>query len=277
MSINSNPSGNEYMNTDRIRAVLKPIIPSINISYVEETKSTNTDLLKLADNGASSWTVLVAQHQTGGKGRHQRRWASPAGGLYASVLLKLTGEDSPVTLLPLTVGLALKESIEEEAAQKGGKISLRLKWPNDILTPNGKLAGILCETVTSGEEWVLVAGTGVNIHPLDSEIRRLILDPPASLMEEADLDWTRAGLLVAYLRRLHDRIADWSKRPDKIRADWMDACGMMGKDITVKLSSGNVTGVARGINDVGALQVQTVDGLVTINSAEGIEEHNGKT
>jgi len=264
----------DIIDTSRIEAVLKYRIPGIEVIWKEETGSTNEDLLELAQYGIHGWTVFGADFQTSGKGRHSRRWVSPTGGLYVSVLLRFEDEKSPVTLMPLVVGIALKEAIESEAVSKGGFVRPRLKWPNDILTESGKIAGILCESTENDKGWVIIAGIGININPLDNEKRRLIINPATSLAEESDILWTRAGLLTTFLVKLAERIEDWQNDPDKIREVWMEASGSMGKKITVKTPSGEVEGVVRGLAKTGALRVLNESGKeIEINSSEGIIEH----
>ncbi|MDP8208050.1 MAG: biotin--[acetyl-CoA-carboxylase] ligase [Candidatus Electryonea clarkiae] len=260
----------------RIEAVLKHRIPRIKVLWTEETKSTNEDLLSLIKRDAHAWTVLIADHQTRGHGRHRRHWASPVGGLYFSVLLSLNIDDPPVTLAPLTVGIALYEAIKSEAKSRGGAVELRLKWPNDVLTEQGKLAGILCESIELNEgEIGVIAGIGVNMKPLDEETRRLILDPTTSLFEEAELDWTRAGLITTFLLRLSDKLEDLSNEPEKIRKAWLEISESVGKQVKVKSPSGIVEGIVRGISDAGGLLVMNSNGIeVEITSSERIDEHH---
>ncbi len=264
----------DIIDTSRLKAVLRYRIPGIEIIWKEETGSTNEDLFELAHYGIHGWTVLGADFQTSGKGRHSRRWISPSGGLYVSVLLRLEDESSPITLMPLVVGIAIKEAIESEASSKGGIVKPRLKWPNDLLTENGKLAGILCESTESEKGWVIVVGIGVNISPLDDEKQRQIDNPVTSLSEESDIPWTRAGLLTTFLVKLAEKIEDWQNDPDKICDTWMTASGAMGKKITVITHSGEVEGVVRGLAKTGALRVLNDSGKeIEINSSEGIIEH----
>jgi len=124
----------------------KDSIPDLDLLWVKTSKSTNVDLMKMAETGGKEWTVIVSDRQTEGRGRHKRPWVNSKNGLYFSVLLRLHKESPPITLIPLVIGLALQEAIQELAEERGRGIQSWLKWPNDLLTSNGKLAGILCET-----------------------------------------------------------------------------------------------------------------------------------
>ncbi len=275
LAINPLPFNLDPIEPARIEAVLHHKLRSIKVIWKEETRSTNTDLLQLAQEGAPGWTVLGAHTQLTGRGRHQRRWISPSGGLYVSLLLRLGIPESPITLIPLTVGLALQDAIQEEARQRNGVIQSRLKWPNDVLTPNGKLAGILCEAIEKDGSWSVIAGVGVNIHPMSEEQKHLILDPVTSLEEEASLDWTRAGLLVAFLRCMVDRFEQWRMKPEIIRSEWLEASQMQGQTIAVRSTKPPLHGTVYGLSEIGGLMLKTEKGMIEINSAETIEEHHG--
>jgi len=118
--------------------------------------STSDRLKTLARGGAPEWTVVLADIQTGGRGREGRTWVSPPGGLYLSVLLRPRLDS--VSLLPLAAGVAVAEA--------AGELGVRteLKWPNDVLASGRKLAGILSEAASgpAGVEWVAL-GIGVNV------------------------------------------------------------------------------------------------------------------
>lgn len=267
-----NTDSNLLVDPSRIEAVLKHLLRSINVHWKESSESTNRDLLHLAEQDAPGWTVVGADSQTGGRGRHSRAWVSPFGGLYFSILLRCGVTESPVTLLPLTVGLAVYRALIDEARQRGGEIHPRLKWPNDILTENGKLAGILCEAIEENGNWSVIAGIGMNILPLSREVRRLIPDEVTSLVEEADLDWTKSGMVVSILRCLEEEVEQWHQNPEDIRERWIIASGMKDREITVKATGGPFTGKVQGINHNGGLVLSTPRGIIEINSAEGIKE-----
>ena len=128
--------------------------------------STSDRLKEKAREGAPEWAAVLADEQTGGRGRQGRAWASPPGGLYISVLLR--PPSAPASLIPLAAGVAVVEALRERG------VSAELKWPNDVLARDRKLAGILTEasSSSSGLDWV-VLGLGVNL-----------VTPPESLPED---------------------------------------------------------------------------------------------
>ncbi len=260
-------------NLDQVEAALKPEIPKIGLIWQDETGSTNEEARRLAKWGALEWTVVVAGMQTGGRGRYKRAWASPPGGLYQSLLLRLPQSESPITLIPLLAGLALKQGIEDELSRLGGgDFHGWLKWPNDLVTEHGKLAGILCEASLEKDKWEIIAGAGVNIEPVtlqdDSDQH---LQPATSLLGEfPDLEWTREEVLTAYLRRLKQGLDLWGRDPEQVRMDWLSASGMEGREVEATSSGEKIRGIAKGIGDSGELLIETDSGLRKLNAAEAL-------
>ncbi|HSB61325.1 MAG TPA: biotin--[acetyl-CoA-carboxylase] ligase [Vicinamibacteria bacterium] len=126
------------------------------IEHHDRLSSTSDRLKARARDGAPEWTAVQALEQTAGRGRQGRAWASPAGGVYLSVLLRPRFES--LGLIPLAAGVAVAEALGEQG------IETELKWPNDVLAAGRKLAGILAEASSSGSglDWV-VLGLGINV------------------------------------------------------------------------------------------------------------------
>jgi BirA family biotin operon repressor/biotin-[acetyl-CoA-carboxylase] ligase len=125
----------------------------------DELPSTQDRAIELARGGAEDGSVVVARRQSHGRGRGDRRWESPAGGLYVSIVLR---PGAPATVLPLAIGAELARGLAETYG-----VRLRLKWPNDLLAvdPGGaprKVAGILVDVVPGGDRPAAVVGIGVN-------------------------------------------------------------------------------------------------------------------
>ncbi|HUC34004.1 MAG TPA: biotin--[acetyl-CoA-carboxylase] ligase [Ilumatobacteraceae bacterium] len=140
------------------RATLRPDWPAgWHVHVVDETGSTNADLLEAARAGAPDRTVLTARHQTAGRGRLDRRWEAPPG---ANLLVSLLFRTVPALPHELTrrVGLAAVVAAERVAGAHAG-----LKWPNDVMVGDAKLAGILAEADLSNREPVVVVGMGMNV------------------------------------------------------------------------------------------------------------------
>lgn len=225
---------------------------------VESTGSTNADVASVAGSGEPEGYVLVADRQTKGKGRLGRSWESPPGSsLSVSVLLRPV--DVPAgqwPWLPLLVGVAVVAAVREVAERDA-----RLKWPNDVLLDDAKLAGILVERIDTPDGPAAVAGVGMNITAAPA-------DGAASL---AGAGATRDAVLQSLL----DRIADWYGR---WRAD-QDGCGLaqayrelcstIGRDVRAELPNGSLlAGRAVDIDASGGLVVAGDAGTEVVSAGD---------
>jgi BirA family biotin operon repressor/biotin-[acetyl-CoA-carboxylase] ligase len=238
------------------------------IDVVASTGSTNADLLARAtrEPEAREGQVLVAEEQTAGRGRLGRTWTSmPGAALTFSVLLR------PVTVpsgrrgwLPLMAGVAVASAVPSVTEGGGGAgggraVGAALKWPNDVLVGERKLAGILAEQSPDGS--AVVIGIGLNVatpaHALPASPAGL---PATSLLVEG-ASVSREALLLEILRQLERWYVAFRADPDPARTGLLDAyrplCGTLGRMVRVELPVGRaVTGVARDVDPDGRLLVQ---------------------
>jgi BirA family biotin operon repressor/biotin-[acetyl-CoA-carboxylase] ligase len=173
------------------------------IRVIEETGSTNAVLLGEARAGAAEGLVLVAESQTAGRGRLGRSWSSPPrAALTCSVLLRPAGVPPPARAwLPLLTGIAVAAALRAEAGVAAG-----LKWPNDVLVGDRKIAGILAEV--HGD--AVVAGVGLNVTLTRAE---LPVPTATSLLLENAACLDRGRLLAAVLTELASRYTAWAAGP----------------------------------------------------------------
>lgn len=159
------------------RAVREARIP-FSVRCLNEVASTNEEVKRLIGTGGSEGAVVTSIVQTGGYGRQGRRWASPAGGLYLSVLLRpLDHGVLPEHLPPLSLVIAL--AVREVLQPYAGGESISVKWPNDVLCPQGKLCGISLEAIGGA----VCAGIGINVFAPDEPPATKGAFPPAYLWE----------------------------------------------------------------------------------------------
>jgi BirA family biotin operon repressor/biotin-[acetyl-CoA-carboxylase] ligase len=235
--------------------------------------STNDRVRELAADGAPPFSVVIAEEQTAGRGRVGRRWDSPPGlGLWMSVLLR-PGAAEAARLTPLLVGLAACRAF----ARVASALSPRLKWPNDVLLGDRKAAGVLCE----GADGAVVAGVGVNVRQRPNDFPYELRERAVSLEMASGQPVPRArlvGVVVAEMRALLARAPirlDGSLAEEVARWD-----ALAGRVVTVE---GGPTGVARGIDALGRLRVETgpsrvelvVAGTVTLGPAQAVGTHEG--
>ncbi|AEH08534.1 MULTISPECIES: biotin--[acetyl-CoA-carboxylase] ligase [Protofrankia] len=227
----------------------------LSVRVVQETGSTNADLVAAAKTGAGEGLVLVAEHQWAGRGRLDRSWASPSGaGLTFSVLLRPAVPAGALGWLPLVTGLSLASTLREFAGIPAG-----LKWPNDVLVAGEKLAGILAEAVPdrdrSGTVAVIV-GIGLNV---DNDVDEL---PPGATSvalrqrQESRPLVGRGELLIELLRGLVRVYRRWLAEPTATAAAYRSVCDTLGQRVRVELPDGSVvTGTATDVDDHGRLVV----------------------
>jgi BirA family biotin operon repressor/biotin-[acetyl-CoA-carboxylase] ligase len=237
---------------------------SWEIRRFAEIDSTNTYVLDQARQGAAEGLVAVAEHQTAGRGRLDRRWESPAGvNLLASVLLRPGCQADDLHLCSGAVALAAADACAEAAG-----VEPVLKWPNDLLIGGSKLAGVLAEADFDGSRFRgVVVGIGVNVGwPGPAEAWGTCLDDAGGRAQSVDkeivLDLLLAGL--ARRRPLLDEEAGRRTLADEVRR----RCATLGQRVRVTLPNEELTGVASAIDDAGHLVVETESGRRLVSAGD---------
>ncbi|HKR49063.1 MAG TPA: biotin--[acetyl-CoA-carboxylase] ligase [Pseudonocardiaceae bacterium] len=236
------------------RALVTPAGPYAALTVVPTVPSTNTVLVAAARQGALDRTVLVAEHQTAGRGRAARSWVAPArSGLMLSVLLRPTEvPQARWGWLPLLVGVALCRTVSTL-----GELPVALKWPNDLLLGTGqrKAAGILAEVVSGS---AVVVGIGLNVTLRPDE---LPVPEATSLAIEHAACLDRAPLLLSLLRVLDREVRVWCERQGDpvatgLSQSFRQRCATLGEHVRVELpGQPTVTGTAVDLDTEGRLVV----------------------
>jgi BirA family transcriptional regulator, biotin operon repressor / biotin---[acetyl-CoA-carboxylase] ligase len=217
-----------------------------DVRRVAQTGSTNADVAALARDGAPEGIVLVADHQTAGRGRLGRTWEAPPGAsLLTTVLLRPRPADADL-VLP-AVATAMAAAVTECAG-----VDARIKWPNDLTVDDRKLAGVLAEAVWSGDDVAVCAGIGVNCNwPVDvpAELRETMTAINHVTGREVDRD----ALLTAFLDELGRRY----RALDRVALldEWRDRSATLGRRVRVDVGGEVVEGVADDITDDWHLRV----------------------
>lgn len=228
------------------------------VEYRETVSSTNDLAREFAERGETD-VVVLADEQTGGRGRRDRAWTSPAGGIWTSIV---TCPDLPTARVPLfTLGAAVAAV---EAVDSVG-IEAAIKWPNDVLVERegkepGKLAGILTEMAgeSSQVSWVVV-GIGIN-----ANVDAAALAPGATSIRSLVGDVNRRDLVQDLLESFHDLASN----PEAILPRWLEHATTLGREVRVDTGSGSVTGRAVEVTDVGALVVETGSERTTVHAGD---------
>ena len=234
------------------------------VELVDEVDSTNRVLLERARAGAQHGVVLVAGHQTAGRGRLDRSWESaPGSSLLVSVLLRSDLPLSETHLLTMAAGLAAAEACERAAGVRPS-----LKWPNDLVVgePERKLAGLLAESVVESAELVtVVIGMGLNLnwpHPMPPALDQIA----TSLNHHSDVPVDRNAVLSTWLEGLDRRLGAL----EGVLPEYRSRCATLGRAVRVELMDGSVEGVAGDVDDDGRLVVQ---GATTVAVSTGDVVH----
>lgn len=249
----------QWLSRDRIAGHLGGQAARFDITVLDRTGSTNSDLLVAAAHGAPSGTVRVAELQTGGRGRRGRDWHSGLGGaLTFSVLWRFDQGAGFLSGLSLAAGIALLRTLHRQHGRHAGVNEIRLKWPNDLLWRHLKLAGILIEL--GGEVMgptVAVIGVGINLR-LPEAIKSRIDQPVVDLTKigiDADRNLLCADLL-AELAVVLDRFSESGFGP--LREEWNRAHAYQDKMVRLRMPDrSEIEGRIRGVAEDGALELAT--------------------
>lgn len=243
---------------EEIKSHLKTAQIGRNIFYQDTLDSTNIKAKDIAEKSLTDGTVVVAERQTGGKGRLGRVWNSPHGtGIWMSVLVKpdiLPMDASKITLL---TAVSVAQGIEEVLGIRPG-----IKWPNDILIRGKKVCGILTEMKADMDRvHHLIVGIGINVN--DNEFPADLSGIATSLKLETGIDINRAKMTAAILNSWEKNYFEFLQNGfSKVRSAWKDYSINLGVEVTVNTIKDVIQGIALDIDQDGALLVEDLRGIV---------------
>ena len=224
--------------------------------YFDSIDSTQKQALKMSEDSSNDGTIIIAAKQTGGKGRSGRKWLSPKGGIWFSIILQPKFDISITTLFPIASSLALSYAIE-----KTFKIKPELKWPNDLTVKGKKVAGMLVDvSLESNKIESLVLGVGINFNVDVKQIEKILKDTPnfygvASLSEQK-MKIKPKILVQTFLLELEKIYESLNKKQTKnIISNWTERSSTIGKKVELNTADGKIKGDAIKIDDDGALIV----------------------
>jgi BirA family biotin operon repressor/biotin-[acetyl-CoA-carboxylase] ligase len=246
----------QTLSIDVIRQQLATRTIGRRIVLHEVVASTNASLRELADAGALEGTVVLAESQTAGRGRGQKTWFSPPGvNLYASILFRPPIAAAAAPGFAFIAPLALVDSIRELGVKAG------LKWPNDVLVRNRKVAGVRAEMTAHGDavEYI-VLGVGVNLNVTHKALRTGLGETgrfATSLREALGRAVDRNAFTARFLTCLEERLDTYqAKGAAAILAGWRDVDVVTGRWVEVREGPTFFAGRALGVDTEGHLQVK---------------------
>jgi len=248
---------------------LRPLLNTHDIGQVlhhfEVISSTNDHARELAEEGAGHGEVVIAESQTGGRGRRGRPWVSPPGlNAYFSVVLRPELPPARAPELTLLASVAICDALRQ------ANVPAAIKWPNDVLAGERKIAGILTELASEPERvhWAVV-GIGVNVNAAATDFPPELRELATSVLIERGAPAPRALFVAACLTALEDwldRHAEEGFEP--VRLAWRERSATLGRDVIVKTEGRDIQGRAEDVDETGALLVRTEQRLERILSGD---------
>src|SRR5580704_15648964 len=241
---------------------LRSQLPDRRIEWHNTIGSTMTESSRLASLGAASGTVVGAEEQTAGRGRHGRSWHSePGSGLYVSIILRRRFNPATLPVVTLALGLAVREAI-----LSGADLACDLRWPNDVLIGSMKCAGILTQLESSA----IIAGIGINVN--HSMFPAELTNSATSLRIAGGREHSREQLLVHLLATV-DQYCDLIEKHGRGPVIEMFARAssyVSGRRVCVDQDGALLRGTTAGLNDSGFLILRGDDGANNVIVAGGV-------
>ena len=254
----------ESLDSNEIRAALSGAARAwlTELSIFDQVGSTNTYLVDLSGTRDINGRVCLAERQTAGRGRRDKKWYSPPGaGLWMSIAYTFVTAPTQLSALTLAIGATL--AIEFKALGVG---NISLKWPNDLLVGDRKLGGILLESCSGG--MTAVVGIGINrLLPEDASRHVEGIQNPIDLRELLPSVPTLESLASRLIESLMTAVKKFDRDGfDSFAEDWSNFDAMAGRKIVVQQEGCEESGTAQGIASDGALMLRTNQGLHRIVS-----------
>jgi BirA family biotin operon repressor/biotin-[acetyl-CoA-carboxylase] ligase len=233
-----------------------------NIYHFETIGSTNLFAKKLVKEGAEEGVVVVADVQSDGRGRKNRTWSSPEGGLWFSIVLYPKISPQRVMLITMASSIAVAQGIEEITG-----ISPVIKWPNDLLINEKKVCGILTEIDAEIDSInYTVVGIGINVN---NKPEKELQKTATTLKQEIGIQVPKVELLKSILKSFDEKYSRLTSGDyDFIRDSWLSYSNIIGKKIQVQDEETVTTGKVTDIDGSGCLILNTKNGNVRIVSGD---------
>ncbi|MCK5074975.1 MAG: biotin--[acetyl-CoA-carboxylase] ligase, partial [Calditrichia bacterium] len=229
---------------------------------------TNNFAANLAQKGSPEWTIVLANEQTDGKGRLNRKWESEKDvGLLFSIILKPTLSVFHIQLLSLFIGIVVVEFFENFLKKKSvstklkKKPNFRVKWPNDIFLNRKKMGGILLKSSIQNNVFsYIVCGVGLNINHNSEHFSDEIQEKSTSLKIETGMDWNREKFFVELIAFIKENYEKYEKGFEGVVSRWKKKALYLGKEIKVHQFEELIRGKFVDVNSQGHLIIENYNG-----------------
>ena len=237
---------------------LKTEVIGKRIYYFKEIDSTQNFAQQIASDKKENGAVIIAEKQTGGRGRLNRKWASPKGGMWFSLIIHPKFDVSSSTLIPILSAVALSKSIKSVLG-----IKTEVKWPNDITMNGKKVAGMLVDASFQANNInYLILGIGINFDIDAKKLEKRLSKTPnfygVNSLRKKDDKTPPKLLLKEFLLQFEKNLSQLDNgEKSKIVKEWTKRAAGIGKKITMNTSNGKISGISQGIDNDGALRIKT--------------------
>ena len=235
------------------------------VYYFEEIDSTQNFAQQIALDKKENGTIVIAERQTAGRGRLDRKWTSPKGGMWFSLIIHPKFDVSTSTLVPIAGAVALAKSIKTTL-----DVDVSVKWPNDITLDGKKVAGMLVDASFQANNIdYLILGIGINFDIDSKKIEKRLSKSPnfygIDSLRKKDDDTPPKILLREFLVQFEKILTQLNKgEKTKIVKEWTKKADNIGKKISINTSDGKISGISQGIDNDGAIKLKTSKGVKKI-------------
>jgi len=237
---------------------LKTEVIGKRIYYFEEIDSTQNFAQQIASDKKENGTIIIAEKQTTGRGRLNRKWTSPKGGMWFSLIIHPKFDVSSSTLIPILSAVALSKSIKSVLG-----IKTEVKWPNDITMNGKKVAGMLVDASFQANNIdYLILGIGINFDIDVKKLEKRLSKTPnfygVNSLRKKDDKTPPKLLLNEFLLQFEKNLSRLDNgEKSKIIKEWTKRAAGIGKKITINTLNGKISGISQGIDNDGALKIKT--------------------
>ena len=252
---------------DRLQGELRTSRFGRAAEVVAETASTIELAWGLLRGGGPEGAVVIAERQTQGRGRLGRPWASPAGGLWLSMIARPDMEASAAGRLGIGLGLAAAEAVMAETGCDAG-----VKWPNDVMVSGRKLGGVLVETEVTGDRVTgAVLSLGLNVNVSAAALPEEIRSTATSLREQTGREWPVEVICARVLERLEEMWPIVLGNGAALVERWGARDVLAGKEVSLEVRGVMVRGRAEGLDSDGGLRLSVAGAVQRVTSGEVAE------
>jgi len=244
---------------------LKTKLIGKRVYYFQEIDSTQNFAQQIAADRKEEGTIIIAEKQTAGRGRLERKWTSPKGGIWFSLIIHPKFDVASSTLVPIAGAVALAKSIKSIL-----NVEVSVKWPNDITLNGKKVAGMLVDASFQANSIdYLILGVGINFDIDSKKLEKRLSKSPnfygVNSLRKID-DTTPPKLLLKEFLVQFEKILSHLDKGEKSRIvkEWTKRAESIGKKIAINTSDGKISGISEGIDNDGALKLKTSKGIKKI-------------